>query len=144
MRIAARAACAAVVLATACARPSAPPARQQPAPMNAAPADTTRLYDISEVQVKPRLNNGQDVARMMERNYPPQLREAAINGLVFLSLVVERDGSTSTVQVTKTDDYRFAAPAAEAVRTMRWAPGTQGGVPVRVKAVLPVTYTARR
>jgi TonB family protein len=141
MRIAARAACAAVVLATACSRPSAPRARPSPA---AAPADTTRLYDISEVQVKPRLNNGQDVARMMERNYPPQLREAAINGLVFLSLVVERDGSTSTVQVTKTDDYRFAAPAAEAVRTMRWAPGTQGGVPVRVKAVLPVTYTARR
>jgi TonB family protein len=137
MRIAARAACAAVVLATACARPSAPRARPSQTPA----ADTTRLYDISEVQVKPRLNNGPDVARVMERNYPPNLRDAAIHGTVFLGFVVERDGSTSSVQVVKTEDYRFAAPAAETISAMRWAPATQGGVPVRVKVVLPVTYT---
>lgn len=74
--------------------------------------------------------------------YPEEAIEANETGKVFLSFVVEPDGSISMIQVE-----RGAAPLLdkEAVRLMRlmpnWKPGQVAGQAVRTRCYLPINFT---
>jgi len=84
------------------------------------------------------------VAYLMENlKYPESARDSAIEGIVYVSFVVERDGSISNVAV----DSRWRthpileAAAIEVVRKMPvWTPAQQRGKVVRAQFVLPVHF----
>ncbi|RZK17101.1 MAG: energy transducer TonB, partial [Pedobacter sp.] len=74
--------------------------------------------------------------------YPPMAQENNVQGKVFLSFVVEKDGKLTDITVTRglgsgTDE--------EAIRVLkaspRWNPGIQNGKPVRVKYNINVNFT---
>ncbi|MFI5160894.1 MAG: energy transducer TonB [Sphingobacteriales bacterium] len=62
-------------------------------------------------------------------------------GKVYLSFVIEKDGSITNIQVLRS---LSAEANAEAIRVMmkcpKWNPGIQNGKPVRVKYVLPIEF----
>lgn len=67
-------------------------------------------------------------------NYPQEAVEKKIQGRVFLTFIVEPDGSVSNVTIVKGVDPLIDNEALKAVRSSPdWSPGLQRGQPVRVR-----------
>lgn len=74
--------------------------------------------------------------------YPPIAAEKNIQGNVFTSFVVEKDGSLSNIEI---DRKLGGGIDEEAVRVLKmsgkWNPGMQNGKAVRVKYMIPIKFT---
>ena len=64
--------------------------------------------------------------------YPVWLRRQGVNGVAEIAYLVEKDGSTSQVQVVAANDVDFGEAARAAVTQWRFRPGLRDGAPVRV------------
>ncbi|MCU0449298.1 MAG: TonB family protein [Bernardetiaceae bacterium] len=74
--------------------------------------------------------------------YPTQAQRTAVEGKVFVSFVVERDGSISNVVVMKGIGAGCDEEALRVVGKMpHWQPGKQRAKPVRQKMVIPINFT---
>ncbi|MDV3308049.1 MAG: TonB family protein [Cyclobacteriaceae bacterium] len=96
------------------------------------------------VEQAPEYEGGLDAMyKFLQKNlrYPAKARRMNIQGTVYLSFVVERDGSIADVQVIKGIDQECDQEAARVISAMpKWNPGKQGGRPVRVRFVLPIKF----
>lgn len=73
--------------------------------------------------------------------YPQMAREAGIQGTVFVTFVVERDGSVTDVRVLRGIGGGCDEEAVRVVQNMpRWNPGRQRGQPVRVQFNMPIRF----
>ena len=73
--------------------------------------------------------------------YPEQAVEEGIEGVVYVTFVVEVDGSIAGVKVLRGIGGGCDEEAVRVVRSMpNWTPGMQAGKPVRVKYNLPIRY----
>ncbi len=73
--------------------------------------------------------------------YPADAQKNKVQGRVLVTFVVERDGTITDVQVAKPTFPSLDDEAMRLVKKMpKWKPGTQRGVPVRVKFTLPVVF----
>lgn len=73
--------------------------------------------------------------------YPQMAREAGIQGTVFVTFVVERDGSVTDVRVLRGIGGGCDEEAVRVVQAMpRWEPGRQRGQPVRVQFNMPIRF----
>ncbi|MES2445891.1 MAG: energy transducer TonB [Bacteroidota bacterium] len=79
---------------------------------------------------------------MSNIKYPALAKENKIEGNVFLSFIVEKDGTVSDVKVDKKLGY---GTDEEAVRVLlsspKWKPGSYNEKPVRVKYNIPVHFS---
>ncbi|HEX8361794.1 MAG TPA: TonB family protein [Longimicrobium sp.] len=100
------------------------------------------VYDISAVEVKPDLSNRNDVARALERNYPPLLRDAGVGGTVTLKFRVNEDGrvDASTIEVVSSDNEQFSDAAKKVVERMRFRPAKVNDRPVKVLVTIPIAF----
>lgn len=74
--------------------------------------------------------------------YPSAAQRANVQGRVFLTFVVNTDGSIQGVEVLKGVGFGCDEEAMRVVKTMpKWNPGKQSGRSVRVKYTLPVNFT---
>ncbi|WP_080237419.1 energy transducer TonB [Spirosoma rigui] len=74
--------------------------------------------------------------------YPAAAQRANVAGRVFVSFVVNTDGSIQDVQVLKGLGFGTDEEAQRVVKGMpKWRPGKQSGRPVRVKYNLPINFT---
>jgi periplasmic protein TonB len=74
--------------------------------------------------------------------YPEEAKELGIQGRVFVSFVVEPDGSASNVVVKRGIGGGCDEEAIRIVKAMpKWSPGKQRGQPVRVQFNLPIKFT---
>lgn len=75
--------------------------------------------------------------------YPEEARSQGLEGKVYVTFVVERDGSISNVRVISPKET-LAPLNEEAVRVVksmpRWKPGKQRGKRVRVQFNLPIQF----
>ena len=73
--------------------------------------------------------------------YPEDAQKDGIQGRVFVSFVVNRDGSISDAQVTRSVDPSLDNEALKVINNMpRWIPGQQGGKNVRTRYTLPIAF----
>ncbi|GAB3931465.1 energy transducer TonB [Larkinella terrae] len=73
--------------------------------------------------------------------YPPAASRANVSGRVFVSFVVNTDGSIQDVSVLKGLGFGTDEEAMRVVKSMpKWRPGKQSGRPVRVKYNLPINF----
>jgi TonB family protein len=74
-------------------------------------------------------------------HYPQEALADGVEGIVQVSFIVEKDGSTTDFEVL---DEHHPALEAEAVRILqqmpKWNPAKQNGVKVRVEYVVPVKF----
>lgn len=95
-------------------------------------------------EVMPEFAGGQDALRkFMQKNlrYPSQALSNSIAGKVFVSFVVNTDGSISNVQVIKGLGFGLDEEAVRVVRKMPvWTPGRQNSHPVPVRYTMPITF----
>jgi len=74
--------------------------------------------------------------------YPEEAKELGIQGKVFVTFVVEVDGSITDVRVLRGIGGGCDEEAIRVVKAMpKWIPGKQRGVPVRVQFNLPIKFT---
>jgi protein TonB len=74
--------------------------------------------------------------------YPTMAKELGIQGKVFVTFVIETDGSVSSVEVLRGIGGGCDEEAIRVVKSLpKWKPGKQRGVPVRVRYNLPVKFT---
>ena len=73
--------------------------------------------------------------------YPQEARDKEIDGRVFISFVVEKDGSVSNVKVMRGIGGGCDEEAVRVVSAMpKWKPGIKDGKPVRVSYMMPLTF----
>ncbi len=74
--------------------------------------------------------------------YPQMARESGIFGRVFVTFVVETDGSVTDIKVLRGIGGGCDEEAIRVVTNMpKWIPGKQRGKPVRVQFNLPIKFT---
>jgi len=81
--------------------------------------------------------------RFLQANmkYPEEAKELGVQGKVFVTFVVEVDGSITDVKVLRGIGSGCDDEAVRVVKSMpRWVPGKQRGVPVRVQFNLPINF----
>ncbi|MCR5445055.1 MAG: energy transducer TonB [Bacteroidales bacterium] len=73
--------------------------------------------------------------------YPQLARDNNITGKVYVTFVVERDGSIANPRILKDIGGGCGAEAIRVVKSMpKWTPGKQRGKAVRVQFNLPVSF----
>jgi len=74
--------------------------------------------------------------------YPPMAAENNIQGNVFVSFTVEKDGSLTDIKIDRKLGYGTDEEAIRVLKTSRrWNPGMQNGKPVRVKYNIPIKFS---
>jgi periplasmic protein TonB len=74
--------------------------------------------------------------------YPQMARESGIQGTVFVTFVVETDGSVTSVRVLRGIGGGCDEEAVRVIQAMpKWNAGKQRGRPVRVQFNMPIRFT---
>ncbi len=96
------------------------------------------------VEESPRFPGGEEarIAYMVENTtYPEEPLKKQIEGVVYVSFVVEKDGSISDVKVLRGIGEACDKEAVRVVQNMpRWEPGRHRGKPVRVRFTMPIRF----
>ena len=73
--------------------------------------------------------------------YPEAAKEKGIEGRVFVSFIIEKDGSISNILIKRAIGGGCEEAAVEMIKNMpKWKPGKQRGKPVRFQYVLPIKF----
>jgi periplasmic protein TonB len=73
--------------------------------------------------------------------YPREAKELGIVGIVFLSFVVESDGSITNITIIRGIGGGCEEEAVRVVKSMpTWIPGKQNNIAVRVRLTLPIKF----
>jgi len=73
--------------------------------------------------------------------YPPIAKENGITGVVYVSYIVDRDGSVKDVKVVRGADPFLDKEAVRVVKTLKgYKPGKQRGKPVPVQFTIPIRF----
>lgn len=109
------------------------------APMD---ADTDQVFQV--VEVDPEFPGGMEaLIKYLSENikYPEQAKKDKIQGKVYISFVVEKDGSVADAKVLRGIGGGCDEEALRVVNAMpKWTPGKQRNTPVRVQFNLPVVF----
>ena len=96
------------------------------------------------VEQKPEFQGGDEGLRnfLIENlNYPEKAKANKTTGRVYVSFVVEKDGSISKARILRDIGDGCGEEALRVVNAMpRWKPGKQEGKPVRVQFTLPINF----
>ncbi len=82
--------------------------------------------------------------RFLQQNiqYPQMARESGIQGTVYVTFVVEKNGSVTDVRVLRGIGGGCDEEAVRVIKAMpKWNPGKQRGKPVRVQFNMPIKFT---
>ncbi|MBL0742771.1 energy transducer TonB [Chryseolinea lacunae] len=105
-----------------------------------APAVMEPPKPVEWAEVMPK-NEG--MIRYLQRNlhYPAVARRMGIEGSVYVSFVVNTDGSVMDARVLKGISKECDAEAVRVISAMpAWTAGRQGNTPVMVRMVLPIKF----
>ena len=73
--------------------------------------------------------------------YPEAAKEKGIEGRVFVSFIIEKDGSISNILIKRAIGGGCEEAAVEMIKNMpKWKPGKQKGKPVRFQFTLPIKF----
>lgn len=119
------------------------PVENLPPPPAGADPSATPSYIARDVE--PRLRNGRDIQQLLERLYPPMLKEAGIGGRVLLWVFVDERGSAARSQVHTSSGYpALDNAAAQIVEQMEFSPAMNRDKPVGVWIAQPIDFSVSR
>jgi len=102
------------------------------------------IYDGTSVEIYPDFEGGmKGWEKYLRRNlrYPYDAQEQNKQGKVFISFVVEKDGSISNVTLVRGVHKSLDEEAARVIKkSPKWKPGIQNGRAVRVRYNMPVSF----
>lgn len=106
--------------------------------------ESDSIYNTAGMEVKPDFLGGiGEFYKYFAKNYrTPNVKR--LNGKVYVTFVIERDGSIVDIKVLRDIGY---GTGEEAIRVLnkspKWIPGEQDGKKVRCSFTLPITVDTR-
>lgn len=74
--------------------------------------------------------------------YPPIAKENNMQGTVYISFIVEKNGALSNIKILKGLGGGLNKEALRVIKLMpRWKPATRNGVPIKIKFNMPLRWT---
>lgn len=108
---------------------------------------TARLEDapvFTPFTVKPEMKNRDEVARALEREYPPLLRDAGIGGTVLVWFFIDENGRVVRTIVNQSSGHKALDDAAlKVAQIAQFTPALNRDKRVPVWISLPITFTTR-
>lgn len=108
------------------------------------PPAADHVFQEFDVQQAPEFPGGKDsLAQYLIRNlkYPRLAAENAIQGMVVVRFIIEKDGAITNVNIIRDIGGGCGKEAQRLVEGMpKWLPGKKNGKPVRVEYTLPVRF----
>ena len=100
-------------------------------------------YDVEQI---PQLASPRDVQRILERMYPPMLRDGGVTGRTTVVLLVDGTGTVvpGSVTVRETSHEGFRNAAVRAAEQFRFRPATRNGQPHAAVVSLPIEWKILR
>jgi TonB family protein len=109
------------------------------------PQNNEKILDFVSLETQPSFPGGMEKFYDFLKKtvkYPKEAQDKNIQGKVFLSMTIEKDGSLTDIKV---DRKLGGGTDEEAVRVLKaspkWIPGVQNGQKVRVKYNIPISFT---
>jgi TonB family protein len=98
----------------------------------------------AEFTEEPRLLNEAEIGRLLDRSYPPLLKNAGVGGQVMLWFHIDAQGRVARAVLQRSSHYPALDGAAIRIaESMRFAPARNGDDPVSVWVQIPITFGAR-
>lgn len=125
----------------------AEPANANAVSMNEVPVDQNdvKVYDFVSIDKQPSFPGGMEMFYQYLKKtvkYPVEAQQKNVQGKVFLSFTVEKNGELADIKVER---KLGAGTDEEAVRILKespkWIPGIYHGKAVRVKYNIPISFT---
>jgi len=108
------------------------------------PKQETQDELFTVVEQMPKFPGGDDARITYLVNnikYPDEARKAGIQGVTYVSFIVEKDGSITGAKVLRGFDKACDEVALNVIKNMpKWEPGVQKGKPVRVQFNMPIKF----
>ena len=141
---------AAVLLMAGCQPANGEAVEQEEIPFEATNVDESAPLDANTdevfkvVEVDPEFPGGEEALyKYLAENikYPEKAKNNKVEGRVYITFVIEKDGTVSDAKVLRSVNEELDAEALRVINAMpKWKPGTQRGVPVRVQYNIPITF----
>ena len=141
---------AAVLLMAGCQPANREAVEQEEIPFEATNVDESAPLDANTdevfkvVEVDPEFPGGEEALyKYLAENikYPEKAKNNKVEGRVYITFVIEKDGSVSDAKVLRSVNEELDAEALRVINAMpKWKPGTQRGVPVRVQYNIPIYF----
>lgn len=106
--------------------------------------DENTIYNSAGVEVKPEFPGGiEEFYKYVEKNFNKPTSKDFPGGKVFVSFVVEKDGSLTNIKAVRNMGYGTAEEAVRVVKKgPKWIPAQQNGKIVRCQYMLPIKLAA--
>ena len=115
-----------------------------PPPEEVTTTDIAAAPTFTPYTVRPDIKNRTAVARALEREYPPLLRDAGIGGTVQVWFFIDEDGSVVNTQVNESSGHKALDDAAlQVANIIEFTPALNRDKRVPVWISLPITFTTR-
>jgi TonB family protein len=123
-------------------RVEAPAMHVPPPPEVIVAPPLVRTLELSDVDVPPELLNEAEVMRLMQRAYPPLMRDAHVEGQAMVRFRVLPDGrvDAGSVSVEQATHDAFGIAAIRVAERMRFRPAQLDGDAVSAWVTLPLSF----
>ena len=115
-----------------------------PPPEEVTTTDISAAPTFTPFTVRPDIRNRPEVARALEREYPPLLRDAGIGGTVQVWFFIDEQGAVQRTQVNESSGHKALDDAAiQVANIIQFTPALNRDKRVPVWISLPITFTTR-
>ena len=118
---------------------------EQTVPEKMSSNDEEEALTVCEIQPE-YPGGGQELMKFIQENlrYPKECVDNNIEGRVVLSFIVEKDGSVTNFEEMKSPNQLLTDESIRVLSMMpKWIPGKQDEKDVRVKYVIPITFSLK-
>ncbi|MEJ2217257.1 MAG: energy transducer TonB [Gemmatimonadota bacterium] len=117
------------------------PIENLPPPPSAESKDISAAPTFTPFTVRPELKNKTEVAKALERFYPPLLRDAGISGTVQMWFFIDENGKVQKTQVNQSSGYEaFDEAAKKVAQLMQFSPALNRDKKVPVWVSIPIVF----
>lgn len=109
-------------------------------------APDNSVYNSAGLQVQPEFPGGMAAFyKYVNSNFRIPEIDQNMTAKIYVSFVVERDGSLTAIKVLRDPGYGLGKEAERVLKSLKikWSPGIQNGKPVRASYNLPITINIK-
>lgn len=120
------------------------PVDNLPPPPDEVDTDISAAPTWTPYDVKPDYRNKAEIERMLQREYPPLLRDAGIGGTTIVYFFIDETGKVKNTKVHISSGHKALDDAALKVANFaKFTPALNRDKPVPVWVQFPITFTTR-
>ena len=102
--------------------------------------ETENLNDQYDGEIFRIYEKAPQLTQRIDPDYPQMARQLGIEGTVFLEIIVEKDGTVSSVKVLKSVHPLLDESAVAAAYKLKFTPAMTRDMPIRCYVTYPITF----